>query len=546
MKFAHCARSFAAGAILLTIASCTAADRRMNDYRVGHYDLAVGFNMTEKSLRGSVQISAVAVQPLRRMVLSASSKTLSIDSVIFRGRRLPFQHSGELLIINLQTKISPSFRFAVMVYYHGTSTFRGAYDDGGVYFSPSGRIATSSEPSFAHRWWPCKDLPSNKATTTISITVPDSMTAVSNGVLDTVSRHDGLATYRWQTHYPIATYLVSVAAARYRKFDAVYTGLDGTQMTIDYYVFPDDYPKAKIDFEHTADILGFFASTFCEYPFLKEKFGYAEVEGDATMENQTICSIQNTLITGEMKGELTFAHETAHHWWGNLITPLDWHHTWLNEGFATYAEALYLEHTRGHDAYLQYIARLMNVPAGAYAGSVIGASDTAFWDSFAPRVYSKGALVLHMLREMVGDTLFFRMMKNYLNEPRLRYGNARTEDFIAACSRTAGRDLAWFFRQWVYASADTIDRPVLDCRWRDRPSSPSQSVTLTLKQRNAPSILYRLPLDVGIRTAEADRNFTIVDSLAEQSFTFPVEGTPVAVDIDKDGKVFKSLRMEKE
>src|SRR5206468_2050391 len=125
-----------------------------------------------------------------------------------------------------------------------------------------------------------------------------------------------------------------------------------------------------------------------------------------TMENQTVCSIQNSMITGDRKYELSsVVHETAHQWWGNLITPGNWKHTWLSEGFAEYAEALYLEHRRGAEMYHEYIGKMMAFAPGAFAGPIVGRSDTAFWDSFAPRVYHKGALVLHMLRGIMGDSL---------------------------------------------------------------------------------------------------------------------------------------------
>ena len=187
-----------------------------------------------------------------------------------------------------------------------------------------------------------------------------------------------MATFFWETQYPIATYLISVAVAKYQEFSDVYTTLDDKQMKIYYYAFPEDYENAKIDFQNTAIILKYFAQTFGEYPFVNEKFGFAEVDGELTMENQTICSIQQNMITGDRRFELTLAHEAAHHWFGDMISPSDWHHTWLNEGFATYAEALYLEYRKGHDAYQQYINKMMLVPSGTYAGSVIGKSDTLF------------------------------------------------------------------------------------------------------------------------------------------------------------------------
>src|SRR5204862_3769224 len=130
---------------------------------------------------------------------------------------------------------------------------------------------------------------------------------------------------------------------------------------------------------------------------------YAEVDGELTMENQTAISIQQSLITGDTTNETTIVHETAHQWWGNLITPLTWKDTWLGEGFATYAEALYREFHYSPASYGRFMDWLMAAEQGRYAGPVVGRSDTSFWDSFNPRVYNKGAIVLHMLRGAVGD-----------------------------------------------------------------------------------------------------------------------------------------------
>ena len=300
--------------------------------------------------------------------------------------------------------------------------------------------------------------------------------------------------------------------------------------------------KARIDFSGTGQMIRFLAKTFCEYPFIDEKFGFVETMGNVTMENQTICSIEQHLVTGDRKEELTYFHELAHHWWGDLITPADWHHTWLNEGFATYAEALYLESARGPGEYRRYMDRLMSGPQGEYAGSVFGRTDTAFWDSFAPRVYRKGAIVLHMLRGIVGDSAFFAIMRNYLNDPHIRYGNARTEDFIRQCEAVRGDDLGWFFRQWVFASTDSIDRPEIEYSWSEAPGDPASTVTLTLEQKTAGRLLYRLPMTVELASADSARTYMIVDSMAVQGFRFPVPGKTQHMVLDPGGRLFMILR----
>jgi aminopeptidase N len=519
-------------------------DPRMSSYDVQHYDLSVAFDMKTSSFTGSVGIQASVLETMNVFVLSASNETLTIDSVLLEHRVLPFTHTNDHLVCTLPSQIVSGTHFSAKVYYHGISVFKGRYDDGGVFIlteSNHPAIVSSSEPNFARRWWVCKDVPSDKATATLIFTVPKNFTAASNGMLTHVEQKNGAATFTWETKYPIATYLVSIAAAHYAQFTQEYVGIHGERMPIQYYVFPEDSANAVIDFQNTSEILRYFATTFGEYPFIKEKFGYAEVVGDATMENQTLCSVQDKLITGTQKSEMTLVHETSHHWWGDCLTPADWHHTWLNEGFATYAEALYREHTKGHEAYEKYIDQWMNVKDGFFAGSVTGTSDTAFWDSFGARVYFKGALALHMLRRVVGDTTFFTIMKNYLNNPKLQYANVRTEDFIAECEHVYGQSLQWFFDEWIFASTDTIDRPTYEYSWTSKQNSSRYDITIRIRQTQASQLTYRMPFSISVGTSDSTYSFPIIDSVATQEFVFSVPTKPTSVDIDKENRVFKSL-----
>lgn len=519
-------------------------DSRIFQYDVQHYDLSIRFDVIKQTFVGNVKIRSIILEPISTFVLSASNETLTIDSVVYNNRRVLFDHRDNHLMVNLAEYVSDKSEIEVRVYYRGMSKFHGQYEGGGVTIGlvrGFGRIATTSQPNYARTWWPCKDSPSDKATATISVTVPSNLTAVSNGLLLSTERAVNTTTYRWGTQYPIATYLVAITAGKYKHYTEQYTGITGQKMKIYYYIFPDDFEKAKIDFENVRDMLRYFATTFCEYPFINEKFGFVEVSGNMTMENQTICSIDERLLTGDKQFESTVLHEVAHQWWGNLITPISWQHTWLNEGFATYAEALYIEHTKGQRAYHNYMNQLMAVKQGHYNGSVFGRSDTLFWDSFAPRVYYKGAIVLHMLRGVVGDSAFFSIMKNYLNNPKLRYGNARTEDFIDECERVTKKNMRWFFDQWVYAYTETIDRPEYEYSWSETSLSNEYSLLVKIDQTTSAQQLYRMPMKVYVTTSDAEYIFSIVDSLPSQQFRFTVGSKPHAIEIDKDNWIFKIM-----
>lgn len=526
------------------LSSRGANDERLTWYDVKHYDLSISFDILNRTFTGNVKVRAQILKPLTEFVLSASDQTLTIDSVLFDGLPLSYEHTNDHLVAILPLAAEVQTMIEVVVFYHGISQFHGQYESGGVSFNMVkglGRIATSSEPTFARTWWPCKDVPDDKATATLNVTVPTGLTAVSNGILTGSQRYGNTTTFTWETRYPTPTYLIAISAAKYRQISDPYTGINGQKMKISYWVFPEDVDKAKNDFANTRQMMNFLAKTFCEYPFVDEKFGYVEVMGNITMENQTICSIEQRLITGNQQFELTYFHELAHHWWGDLISPLNWQHTWLNEGFSTYAEALYLESTRGPEWYHRYMDNLMSVRQGQYAGSVFGRTDTVFWDSFAPRVYHKGAIILYMLRGLVGDTAFFTIMRNHVNNPELRYGNARTEDFIRECETVYGHDLGWFFKQWVFAYTDSIDRPEIEYSWSDAPGSPTYTLTLNLEQKTASRLLYKLPIAVQLTARNSTHTYMIVDSLATQTFTFPVPEKTERVEIDRDNRIFKIL-----
>ncbi len=537
-------------ALLLTLCSIIVQaklnDQRIFDYDVQFYELNIGLNVNAKTIEGSVSMTAEVTTELDTIVLSASNLTLTIDSVYYNGRKVKFIHEHDHLKIIQGGELLPKRSFETIVFYKGISKYHGEYENGGIFFDKTNgtdHIATSSQPSFARRWWPCKDTPNDKATININITVPSMLTAVSNGVLKNIVRGDSTITYQWETIYPTSPYLVSVVASIYRQFSETYVALNGQKMKVSYYVYPEHYYRAQKDFQHTLEILKFFATKFCEYPFINEKFGFVEVPGSITMEHQTIVSVSDNNITGDQQHELTLVHEISHHWFGNLITTTSWNHTWLNEGFATYAEALWLEHTKGRQSYDKFMYDLMSMKPGQYAGSVYGISDTVFTDSFSPRVYRKGAIVMHMLRGVVGDSSFFKIIKNYVNNEHFRYGNVTTQDFIGECEKVYGKSLQWFFDQWVYAHTETIDRPQYEISWEDSVDYPNFTVNVLIKQTTAKTQLYQMPMTITVTTATKTINFQVVNTLPTEMFTFTVPEKPHWVEIDRDDWIFKEVKV---
>jgi aminopeptidase N len=525
-------------------------DKRLNDYDVQHYTIRIIPSLHSKTFSGVLSISAKIIHQTNEIILDASNTTLTIDSVtqIDNGQnnyRCSFKHQNNKIDAQLCKKSSDNI--LLNIFYHGTSDFNGEFNNGGIFFAERNNnpyVATSSEPNFARKWFPCKDIPSDKATAKIIIEVPESLTVASNGnLINATLNSDSTKTFAWETKYPISTYLISFDAGVYTIIDDNYETIDGKILPIKYYVYPEYVEQTKDAFKNTNKMLAFMENKFGPYPFSNEKYGIAMVPGELTMENQTITSIQDSLISTE-EAEPTLIHELSHQWWGNMITPLNWHHTWLNEGFATYTTALYYEYYLGKKYYHNFLNQYMSQPQGSYSGSIVGQSDTSFWDSFSDRVYYKGAIVLHMLRKMVGDSSFFKILKHYSSGTKFKYSNVTTEDFIKECENFSGQKLDWFFNQWVYAKIDSIDRPKLSYNWNSKKSDNGYKLSFTIKQLSSDFYLFRLPLEITVATSTDTSKFKIINDKAVQQYEFNLNTQPLNVELDKDNWIFKELIKE--
>ncbi|MFI5371526.1 MAG: M1 family aminopeptidase, partial [Candidatus Eisenbacteria bacterium] len=379
-------------------------------------------------------------------------------------------------------------------------------------------IWSLSEPYGARSWWPCKDAPEDKADSVdVRFTVPSALITASNGTLISAT-DDGVKTVsHWHERHPIATYLISIASYPYMKTLDWYRPSPADSMPIEFYNFPEELAGAAPTQAEVKGMIAAYAARLGPYPFLDEKYGHAQFLFGGGMEHQTCTSLG-------VFSEYVVAHELGHQWWGDLVTCRNFHHIWLNEGFATYMEALWAEAGGGPAAYhadlslkRYFGAGTVYVPDTTDAGRIFDYRTT----------YEKGAWVLHMLRHALGDTVFFQALRQYRTQ--FAYGTAVTEDFEGVCEAVSGRDLHRFFQQWVYGER----YPVYRYSWTATPRPPGVDVTLTLEQTQTWQ-LFAMPVDVRISTDLGDRTFVADDSLAQQTFTFHVSGTPGALAIDPD------------
>jgi aminopeptidase N len=415
-----------------------------------HYNLLLDLNTEEKILSGTATLTAVKNlkldhEPELNIELNLYDN-LIVKSIKVNGNETDYFRNKNRLFIQPSEDLNDTFKIEIV--YHGTPKRSGF--DGFVFGEVNGQslVYNISEPIYAPTWFPCDDDPSDKALLDIEITNDSQFVSVSNGNLMNVENKGIKKTYHYKTLYPISTYLVAVYSAPYKSFYDVYKGLDGNDsMKIEYYVMSEHFEDSKIDFAEHLDIMKTLSEIFGEYPFIKEKYGIAEFLWNyGAMENQTITGVGYAFVGGYDFFKDTYVHELAHHWWGNSIGPKTWNDIWLNEGFATYSEALYAEAKHGKDA---LNAKMQSKFSDNFRGTLYAPRDL-----FGETIYEKGAWVLHMLRYEMGDSAFFKSLHSYYD--LYQYSNASVEDFKSVCENVSSINLDKFFDQWVYKGTDNI------------------------------------------------------------------------------------------
>ncbi|NNL79621.1 MAG: T9SS type A sorting domain-containing protein, partial [Flavobacteriaceae bacterium] len=313
-------------------------------------------------------------------------------------------------------------------------------------------IWTLSEPYGAKSWWPCKqDLIDKVDSIDVFITTPqfnptsEEYFAVSNGVEQSQTLDSGNKITHFKHKYPIPAYLIAIAATNYEIFTQQVDN-NGNPFDIVNYVFPESLADAQLNTPVTVDIMDLFINLFEPYPYEDEKYGHAEFTRSGGMEHTTVSFMGNY-------SRNLIAHELAHQWFGDKITCGSWKDIWLNEGFATYLSGLVVEGLDNNAAFTVWKENRVNHITSLPDGYVYlqDADTTSVSRIFNSRLsYSKGAMVLHMLRKKLGDVDFYQGVQDYLADPDLSYDYAKTEDFIPIMESASGEDLTEFFDDWLF------------------------------------------------------------------------------------------------
>jgi len=518
-----------------------------SDYDVTYYDIdlriepnyskrANGTTLKDGKVYGQVSIKGRAlVQSLNTIDLDLSY-ILEVNSVKnMQGDDLTYNHYGDRLSVTLINTVNSDEVFEFVVDYEGRPQATGLGSFGFSEFPLNSGIPmiwSLSEPYGAREWWPCKDTPTDKADSVdISITVPNvphNFIAASNGLLAEYETTYGWDTYHWQERYPIATYLVSIAVYPYSVFYDWYKYSPTDSMRLEYYVFPDNYDAVQPTYELTNDMIGAMAQRFGEYPFINEKYGHAEFVWGGGMEHQTLTSMGG-------HSESLIAHELGHQWWGDMVTCANFHHIWLNEGFATYSEALWYELRDDNlDAFKDDMAFNRDVWYSWRPGSVYVEDNTNVGRIFnGPLSYAKASWVVHMLRGVVGDDNFFNGIQEYGN--RYRFESAVTEELQTVMEEISGKDLNYFFQRWIYGELYPIYEVVYD--------QPGSNLLIRITQDEHTDV-FEMPIDINIIFTDGSEQLTKVhNSLREELFTIPIElgKTVETIELDPDDWILKKI-----
>ncbi|HLZ20659.1 MAG TPA: M1 family aminopeptidase [Ktedonobacterales bacterium] len=527
---------------------------------VRHVDIVVKLDFASKSVAGTVTTHFTALfEEVREVTFDAAE--LVIERVTLTGADVTLAHwsEGEKLHVRLDRMYRHGEGFAIAIQYSAQPRI------GLIFVEPSEgnpdhpvQAWTQGETEYHHFWFPCHDFPNDRATTSLSGTVPASFFLLSNGKMEEARENgDGTKTYRWRCEQPFPAYLITLVAGEFSEIADRWR-----DVPVNYYVRAGREEDGRRMFGKTPAMIEFFSSRFgVDYPYAK----YGQVVSEwflGAMENVSATTHSFRLLADKRASldytpEPVVAHELVHQWHGDMLAVRDWSHTWLKESFATYFEAAWTQHDRGEDEFRTELRQnLQNYLAADARGRrpiVYNVYRKNGNELFDRHVYEKGSLVLHMLRFVLGEESFWRGMQLYTR--RNQWREVITADFERAMEEATGRSLARFFEQWVYKTGYPEFK--VSYAWDDE----HKLARLTVSQTQATSEttpVFATPVDIAFfipdtEDAVADdtttkatlTTFKVTVDEASQTFYFTLPRRPFSVRFDQGGWLIKTLDFER-
>lgn len=406
-------------------------------YRVTHYELDLSYEVDGNQLTGRAVLRCVAIEAL--MQFKVDLYGLRISKLTLDGRGVKYDHGKHGISVRADEAIPADGQFRVEIHYSGKPRAVPSKILGSTGWEElADGVIVSGEPHGAPSWFPCNDRPSDKASYSISISAPSDYRVVSNGRLVSTRRRSSSVIWAYDQSEPMATYLATVQIGRYSV-------LDVDAVVPFQAVLPGSLiPRYKGAFNKQPQMLAFFSRVFGDYPFDTYTVVITEDDLEIPLESQGLSTFGANHLVQDWEAERLISHELAHQWFGNSLTLADWADIWLHEGFACYSEWLWSEESGGDTAHQQAAAH-WDLLADLDQDMIL--ADPGPELMFDDRVYKRGALTLHAVRNQVGDEAFFALLREWAIQHA--HNNVTTGMFVAFAEEQTGVPLAPLFDSWL-------------------------------------------------------------------------------------------------
>ena len=412
--------------------------------------------------------------------IDTSGKGMLVSAITVGAENIPFEHTSNKLNLILGTAKAGD-NITLVIHYKGIPA------DGliiGKSMFKKRTFFADNWPDRAHYWLPCNDIPADKASVEFVVTAPAHYSVISNGLKAEEQRlHDSTKVTHWKEDVPLPTKVMIIGAADFAVSDATYAGT----IPVTSWIYQEDKTQGFHDYKNARDILQYFINYIGPYGYKK----LANVQSKTIfggMENAGAIFYFERSVSGHGGIDDLLAHEIAHQWFGDMVTETNFKHLWLSEGFATYLTDLYIESKNGKDSMHRRLSdeRDKVIDFAATHTTPVIDTNSNYKELLNASSYQKGAWVLHMLRMMVGDMVFKKIIREQYKKFAGR--NASSEDFIATAEKVSHKNLQLFFKQWLYQPGV----PVVAIAWEYRPASKKLIVSIEQQQPG----LFSFPIEL--------------------------------------------------
>jgi len=482
-------------------------------------------------ISGSVTSYFKAVTTMSTMQFELTD-TLTVDSIKYHNTKLTtYTHALNVISITLPSAILANHIDSITVFYQGAPP-QGVGFGSFIQETHSGTpiIWTLSEPFGAPDWWPCKNSLSDKIDSIdVIVTTPSAYRVGSNGLLLSETTVGANKIYHWKHKYPIATYLIAIAVTNYQVYTISAPLHSGTIQILNY-VYPENITDAQTNLPLLIPVIQLYDSLFSDYPYMNEKYGHAQFNWGGGMEHQTMTFLINFGID-------LMAHELGHQWFGDKVTCKSWHDIWLNEGFATYLTGLTYKFLHDANSFITWKQNNISDIISQTDGSVYCDDTTSVNRIFDGRLsYSKGGMVLNMLRWKIGDSAFFSCMKSYITDAQLAYGFAGTSNFQDHAETASGISLTEFFNDWIYNQG--FPSYSLNCT-----AYADSTINMVISQTQShPSVtFFEMPVPIKFSNGVKDTLLVFDNTTNNQSFNAQLKFIPNTITFDPESDLVAQL-----